>query len=342
VKAGTTSAGSGLATEAAGAATCSVVVATRDRPASLARCLQSVRDQRIPGLEIIVADSASRSQEARSIASQFGARYEYVERAGLSRARNRGARAARGDAVVFLDDDVRLEPGCVAALLAEFVDPRVMLVGGRIVLEGGDEKARRRFEDFGGFDPGTVRRVVDHGTPHWFELVNFGGLGSGAMLAARRSAFETWPGFDERLGRGAPLDAGEELLAYFSLVSRGGRVVFAPDAVARHPGPASLEELRRRVLSGAAVGSAYLVLLLVEHPDYRGEALRYAAGALRGQPRAWRPKTVTPRDQVAPRWRVRLARAMGPVLYAAMRVRVRIDRTQRDGPRHPAAGSKRS
>jgi hypothetical protein len=195
-----------------------------------------------------------------------------------------------------------------------------MAVTGRIVLQGGDDAARGAFEAFGGFDPGPHRRVVDLETARWFELVNFGGLGCGAMLAMRRSVFEAWPGFDERLGRGAPLDAGEELLAYFSLVAGGHRVVYSPAAAARHPAPASIAELRRRVLKDAATGSAYLTLLLVEHPGFRRLVITYATEALRGKRRTWRSQPTAPRDSVTPRCRMRLAWATGPLLYARMRL----------------------
>jgi cellulose synthase/poly-beta-1,6-N-acetylglucosamine synthase-like glycosyltransferase len=305
---------------AAKSPTCSVVISTRDRPESLARCLQSVRDQGERVVAVIVVDSAPRLADARPVAARFGVNYLRVDLPGLSRARNRGARAASGELVLFLDDDVVLEAGCIAALVAEFEDPRVMAVSGRIVLQGGDDAARAAFESFGGFDPGPHRRVVDLETAHWFELVNFGGLGCGAMLALRRSVFEAWQGFDERIGRGAPLDGGEELLAYFSLVAGGYRVVYSPAAVARHPAPASLAELRRRVLKDAATGSAYLTLLIVEYAGFRRAAVTYATEALRGKRRTWRSRATGPRDSVTPRWRVRLAWATGPLLYARMRL----------------------
>lgn len=306
-----------------GGLTCTAAIATRDRPEALAACLRSVRAQRYPDLEILVVDSAPRLGNARDIAEEYGARYLLVQRPGLSRARNEGARAATGDIVVFLDDDVTLAPGCIAALLDEFVDPQVMAAGGRILMNSGDQEARASFETFGGFDPGPQRRVVDQDTPGWFELTNFGGLGSGAMLAIRRSAFDWWAGFDERLGRGAPLDSSEELLAYFSLVAGGARVVYTPRAVVTHPAPASLEELRRRVLHSAATGSAYLTLLLTEWPAQRGHALRYAWEALRGRRREWRSSPAAARHVVVPRWRERLAWASGPFLYARMRCDLR-------------------
>jgi glycosyltransferase involved in cell wall biosynthesis len=297
---------------------CSVVISTRDRPELLAECLRSVREQGAVR-EIIVVDSAPRNAATEGVAALSGARYLRVDRPGLSRARNAGGRAAVGEIIVFLDDDVTLEPGCIDGLLREFGDPRVVAAGGRILLVDGDDAARRAFEAFGGFDAGTERRVVDRDTPHWFELTNFGGLGSGALFALRRCAFDSWPGFDERLGRGAGLDGGEELYAYFTLVDAGHRVVFTPAAAARHPAPASLGELRRRLLSAAAVGSAYLALLFVEHPRYRGEAIRYAWGTLCGRHRDWRPRPAASRRQVVANWRMRLAWICGPMLYARLR-----------------------
>jgi GT2 family glycosyltransferase len=309
---------------------CSVVVSTRDRPDVLVRCLESVREQEPPPVELIVVDSAPRHRDAREVAERFGAGYLRLHRRGLSRARNRGCGVARGQVVVFLDDDLILQPGCLGALLREFHDPRTAMAGGRIVLEGGDPEAREAFEAFGGFDPGPDRRVVDAETPGWFELVNFGGLGSGAMLAVRRSALSSSPPFDERLGRGGALDAGEEMRAYLACVDRGYRVVYTPDAVAGHQAPESLRELRARVLGDAAAGSAYLFLLLVEHPAHRRRALRYAWEAVRGARRGWRPRPTQPRNAVVSPWRLRMTRLAGPALYARMRLRAALDRAEPD------------
>ncbi len=323
-----------------GVPSCSVVVSTRDRPEVLVRCLESVREQEPPPLELIVVDSAPRHRDAREVAERLGAGYLRLQRRGLSRARNRGFRAARGEVVVFLDDDVVLHPGCLGALLREFHDPRTAMAGGRIVLEGGDPDAREAFEAFGGFDPGPDRRVVDADTPGWFELVNFGGLGSGAMLAVRHSALSSSPPFDERLGRGGALDAGEEMYAYHASVERGYRVVYTPDAVAGHPAPESLRELRTRVLADAAAGSAYLFLLLVEHPAHRRRALRYAWEAIRGTRRRWRPRPTQSRDAVVSPWRLRMTWLAGPALYARMRLRTALDRAEPDPqPDARAAGS---
>jgi glycosyltransferase involved in cell wall biosynthesis len=310
---------------------CTVVVSTRDRPEVLSGCLQAVCRQGYSGLEVVVVDSAPLCSDARAVADRFGAKYVRVAQPGLSRARNQGAAVARGDVIVFLDDDVLVEPDCIAALCEEFADERTMAVTGRVLVSGGDAAARAAFEAFGGFDPGPERRAIDRDSPDWFELANFGGLGTGAMLAIRRVAFETWPGFDERLGRGGPQDCSEELYAYFTLVKGGHRVIYSPRAVATHPAPASLDELRQRVLNGAAGATAYLTLLFVEQPRYRDQVLRYVSEALRGQRRTWRSRPAEARHAVVPRWRERLVWLQGPLLYVRMRLQVAATRRERLG-----------
>ena len=316
----------------------SVVISSRDRPSYLAACISSVREQQCDDLEIIVADSASRSADLRVVAADLATGYVRAEQPGLSHARNCGALAARGEFIVFLDDDVTLASGCLEALRAQFADPRVAAVVARILAVDGDPTARETFEAFGGFDPGAEGRVVDQSTPHWFELVNFGGLGSGAVFALRHSVLAGWGGFDERLGRGSLLGAGEEMHAYFSLVRAGHRVVYTPAAVAHHPAPASLAELRRRILDGAATATAYMVLLYVEYPEHRRAVVRYALESLRGQRRVWRPKPAAARAAVVPRWRERLAWLTGPWRYAWMRVAT-IGRTRFDAGRAPRPAS---
>ena len=93
----------------------SVVIATRDRPASLARLLQCVKRQDLQEIECIVVDDGSTDE---TIAAYDGIRRELDERfdihvqppgsrrvGGPSRARNRGIRAARGEFIAFCDDD---------------------------------------------------------------------------------------------------------------------------------------------------------------------------------------------------------------------------------------------
>lgn len=87
--------------------TISAVVPTFNRAALLTRALRSVFDQRTAPLEIIVVDDGS-TDDTRAVVESFAddrVKYVYQSNSGVSAARNRGARVARGAWVAFLDSD---------------------------------------------------------------------------------------------------------------------------------------------------------------------------------------------------------------------------------------------
>jgi glycosyltransferase involved in cell wall biosynthesis len=101
----------------------SIVVPTFNEEDFLPRLLASIEAQDYADREVIVADNRSRDR-TRAIARAHGAR---VVTGGIPAAgRNRGARAARGDYLMFLDADVVLPEGFLTRILhrfdEEFVD----------------------------------------------------------------------------------------------------------------------------------------------------------------------------------------------------------------------------
>jgi glycosyltransferase involved in cell wall biosynthesis len=96
------------------------VVPTRDRPHSLARCLDALDGQRaLPELEVVVVDDGSRDAAAvaAAVASSARARLVRFERSrGPAAARNRGAREADAQVLLFTDDDCEPAPDWAARL----------------------------------------------------------------------------------------------------------------------------------------------------------------------------------------------------------------------------------
>ncbi len=306
-----------------------VVIATRDRPAELERCLDALAHTRYPHYEVLVVDNAPSDARTCDIARRRGVSYLLEPVPGLSRARNRGSLTAKTDLIAYIVDDAVADPDWLSALAREFDDPRVMVVTGRVLAlptrTASEPLATGIAEpDFGG----PERLSVDAGTPHWFERANFGGLGVGRNMAFRRQVFERWPGFDERLGRGAVLDGCEEHKAFFEMIDLGYRVVYTPAAIVSHPPPASFTELRRNHLGHLTASTAYWILLLAEQPRYRKATLSYLRQALTGTRRSWRSPHATPRSRIAPWWRDMLACLAGPLLYA----RTRLARPRSVGP----------
>ncbi len=97
----------------------SVVIPTRNRSVLLKRALLSLQEQTDPSWEALVIDDGSTDDTAQMVAGMAGAdpriRYFRLERDGgnwrpVSRARNIGIREAKGEYMMFLDDDDEFMP----------------------------------------------------------------------------------------------------------------------------------------------------------------------------------------------------------------------------------------
>jgi cellulose synthase/poly-beta-1,6-N-acetylglucosamine synthase-like glycosyltransferase len=137
-------------------------------------------------------------------------------------------------------------------------------------------------------------------------------------MALRRSAFDQWKGFDERLG--LPGAAGEEQFAVFSLVDKGHRVAYVPEAVVTHPSVYTVEALRSRYLDACAYATSYVMFLFFHAPQYRSHVLQFIYEGLRGVRREWRhaPEQARVRTGVGS-MQVLCARLRGLWLYFQLR-----------------------
>jgi glycosyltransferase involved in cell wall biosynthesis len=246
------------------------------------------------------------------VAQRWHTRYVLEPRPGAARARNRGARAAHGEIVVFTDDDAAPEPGWLKALLPEFRDPEVALVAGRVVAPVAQPKLEALYELCGFLGQGHARIVVDRDSPGWFEQVNFLPFGLALNLAVRRAVFHGWPGFDERIGVGTAIPGHEEQRAFLQLIDLGYRLVYVPEALVAHPlSPKCAEELCSRSLRRMQASGAYLTLLMVEEPAHRREVLAHVMRWLKHKPSAERAEAGTRPAML----RQIVARLQGPALY---------------------------
>ena len=84
----------------------SVIIPTYNRAGIVGRAIESALTQTYHDVEVIVVDDGS-SDHTRDVVRSFGARvrYLYQANAGVTAARNRGIREARGEFIAFLDSD---------------------------------------------------------------------------------------------------------------------------------------------------------------------------------------------------------------------------------------------
>jgi len=100
----------------------SVVIATMDREEDLKRCLESLwRQTHLPHEVVIVDDGSLDAQVLRALVPpEVEFQYHRKRPPGLSASRNLGAKVATGDLILFLDDDVVLEPPFIEEIVKVF------------------------------------------------------------------------------------------------------------------------------------------------------------------------------------------------------------------------------
>src|SRR2546425_85067 len=101
----------------------SAIVPTRDRPAALARTLESLAAQCVLPLELIVVDGST-DTDTREAVERFAAqwpadcsvRWQAASQLGAAIQRDQGVAAAAQPFIWFFDDDITFEPECVGRL----------------------------------------------------------------------------------------------------------------------------------------------------------------------------------------------------------------------------------
>jgi glycosyltransferase involved in cell wall biosynthesis len=237
----------------------SVVICTKDRPRELATCLASIARQRRLPMEVVVVDSSGTPPEAvveefrHAVANGCAVALIHTQ-PGLPRQRNVGIRAARGDVIVFFDDDVVLEPAYLEELALVYdrdVASTIGGVGGAQVPDPTPREslARRAWSRvflLAGYGSGRLKRSghAEYAFCPTAECeVDFL---SGCNMSFRREVFADVM-FDERLSGYA---IGEDLQFSYR-VSRRWKLVLSPRARLDHrhagggrPRAGRLEEMR--------------------------------------------------------------------------------------------------
>ena len=203
-----------------GPQTTSVIVATRDRPQRLRACLELLRAQAAD--EVLVVDDGSRDEAAVAAAArEGGARLVRQAPAGVATARNTGVEHARGDLLLFTDDDCVPADGWAAALSDGLRD-------------GADVVA-------GPVHAGRPERAVDVAWQLISDRLVDGSYLLGGNFGARSTALADVP-FDARFdGVGA-----EDRDWWQRVRNRGLRVDFVPEASIDHEPDLGLMRFARK------------------------------------------------------------------------------------------------
>jgi GT2 family glycosyltransferase len=210
----------------------SVVVTSWNGRELLADCLTSLAAQDYPPdrLELIVVDNGSTDGTAEWIRSAWPdvVLVRASENLGFAEGTNLGARAARGELLVFLNNDAAAQPGMLRALVASAIaDPGAAAVAARILEWEGDRV------EFGGSGLSVMGLGFQHSSWHpTFRETPAGGeipFACGAAMLVRAEAFRELGGFDA-----AYFAYYEDVDLGWRMWQSGRRIVYAPEAVIRH------------------------------------------------------------------------------------------------------------
>ncbi len=218
--------------------TCAYTVAlcTHNHADRLLRTLSDLPRLKLPKAEweFLVIDNASSDSTPKLLADNpwpdgWKVRVLREARLGLSHARNRAIAEARGEYIIFLDDDETADPDwlCAYERLIEVQAPDAF--GGRIeVLFEGERPVWLRDELLGFL--GQLNRHAAIA-----QLTGPGESFHGGNFGFRRELAGQVGGFDAALGRkGQDNTGGEEVDFYRRLLNAGYKVWWTPEAVIHH------------------------------------------------------------------------------------------------------------
>lgn len=222
----------------------SIIIVTWNGRELLERYLPSVANSRFDSFEIIIADNASDDDSAEWLGTHYPEVriVRHKKNFGYSGGNNRAAEHARGEYLIFLNNDVEVDPDWLQPLADAFADPDVAIVQPKIL----DVNDSNRFEYAGAcggyldrfgfpFCRGRVFDTVEEDRGQYDDAAAVF-WASGAAFAIRKELFRECGGFDEEFRFHM-----EEVDLCWRLLNRGYRILAIPESIVRHQGGGSLQ-----------------------------------------------------------------------------------------------------
>jgi len=239
----------------------SVVIPTFERPETLRRVLEALALQRdAPDFEVVVVDDGSSDETPALLAAlrlAFPFRFLSQKNSGPAAARNRGVQEARGERILFLGDDTVPE----AALLSVHARAHGASPGRRLAVLGYTTWPQdRRVTPF-------LHHINEYGLQFGYGLIEdpesvpFNFFYTSNISLPRALLFEA-DLFDTTF----PHAAWEDIEISYRLTRLGMRIVYRPEAVARHYHDISFESFRRRQKSSGESAAVFYK----KHPELAG------------------------------------------------------------------------
>lgn len=204
----------------------SFIVASVDRDQELQQCITSIEKayeyrQEIP-IEILVVIQKTKQKKDLKIRYPEIITFYYIDKIGLSVARNFAIEKCKGDYLIFIDDDATIKEDFIDILLKNIMTfKKVNAFCGRLI----DPVQNIPFSKL--FHNNNIKIL------RRFDFRYF--MGSAHVLS--REVIKKIGCYDERFGVGSKYYGSEESDIFFRLMIANEQVIYLPDLIFYHPIP---------------------------------------------------------------------------------------------------------
>ena len=220
----------------------SVLVATKDRPNDIKRCLTSILQNTFHAYEVIIIDQ-SHTHKTRKVIHTFKhstVRYISCLKGGKSYALNVGIKLARGTILAFTDDDCLVDKSWLKSIYTTFLDNTISGAFGRTLPHKPQAHANKICPCI--FDKRSTSRIQ---TPVYHAIH----IGFGNNMAFRTSIFDQIGGFNTLLGPGSIGSGAEDAEFTLRSLTHGIALIYDPTIVIYHNKWIAKQDMYKQSLS---------------------------------------------------------------------------------------------
>lgn len=203
----------------------SVIIPTYNRNKILVQTIKSVLEQKFSNFELLIVDQSEKhdkqTQSFLDNLSDDKVRYYKVFPPSLPAARNFGLKKAKGDIIIYIDDDVLLDQGFIEAHADSYQQRDVVCVAGRVVQKDKPITDTLLYFRKTGFGAGSLN----------YPKFAYAETALGCNMSYKKEVLLRIGGFDTNFIGNA---IGEESDVSFKLRKQGYKILFNPNASLFH------------------------------------------------------------------------------------------------------------
>ncbi|WP_157744149.1 glycosyltransferase family 2 protein [Halopenitus persicus] len=200
----------------------SVLVATSNRPERLRTCVESILDQNHPDFELLILDSSEEIDSCDRIADLTENHRvtctHKMDFRGVAGSRNWLIENARGDVLVFLDDDAYFPDKSALSSILDAFEDRIGIQAFRVVDNPGEQNEKIRVP--------LPKNAVDRTNLNTKFPVSYY---IGAGHAIKRDVIETCGAYVDKFMYGS-----EELDLSYRAIDEGFNILYNPEVIVHH------------------------------------------------------------------------------------------------------------